>query len=52
MANRQRREINPEKRPFQLDGCHALSTSGPVVLEHYPKWYTGHNAEVSASNGN
>lgn len=32
-------EGNP-KRPFQLDGCHALRTDGPVVREHYPRWYT------------
>lgn len=41
MANRRRQESNPNRRPFQLDGCHALSTDGPVVAEHYPKWYTG-----------
>lgn len=26
-------------RPFHIDGCHALSASGPVVKEHYPQWY-------------
>jgi len=46
MANRQRRESRPDQRPFQLDGCHALRTGGSVVLEHYPKWYTGDSAEV------
>ncbi|MDM9558689.1 DUF2889 domain-containing protein [Bordetella petrii] len=48
MANRRRQSSNPDKRPFQLDGCHALRTDGPVVLEHYPKWYTGDSAEAAA----
>ena len=28
-----------EHKPMQLDGCHALQSSGPVVARHYPKWY-------------
>ena len=36
MANQRRQESNPNRRPFQLDGCHALRTDGPVVAEHYP----------------
>ena len=41
-GNRRKRVAeNPEERPFQLDGCHALSTSGPVALKYYPRWYTG-----------
>lgn len=47
MANRRRQNSNPGVRPFQLDGCHALRTDGPVVLEHYPKWYTGDSAEAT-----
>lgn len=27
-----------DKKPFQLDGCHALRTDGPVVVKHYPRW--------------
>ncbi|OZI44531.1 hypothetical protein CEK29_07355 [Bordetella genomosp. 5] len=43
MAGRRRQNSasNPERRPFQLDGCHALRTDGPVVLAYYPQWYTG-----------
>lgn len=42
MANRVReKKGDPNKRPFQLDGCHALRTTGPVVLEQYPRWYVG-----------
>jgi len=29
----------PGRKPPHLDGCHALSTLGPVVKEHYPQWY-------------
>ena len=50
MANQRRQESNPNRRPFQLDGCHALRTDGPVVAEHYPKWYTGDSAEASAGS--
>lgn len=48
MAGRRRQKRNSDVRPFQLDGCHALRTDGPVVLEHYPKWYTGDSAEAAA----
>lgn len=27
------------QQPFQLDGCHALRTDGPIVKEFHPKWY-------------
>lgn len=44
MANKRRKEqLAPEqqtRRPFQLEGCHALRLDGPVVQELYPKWYT------------
>lgn len=26
-------------KPFSLDGCHALDTSGPVVAQFHPRWY-------------
>lgn len=48
MANQRRQKRDPNTRPFQLDGCHALRTDGPVVLEHYPKWYTGDSADAAA----
>src|SRR5690606_5656986 len=35
-----------EKRPFQLDGCHALRVDGAVAKEFYPKWYVMPVAEV------
>jgi len=41
MAHKRRENAvgGPERRPFQLDGCHALRVDGPVVLEHYPRWH-------------
>jgi len=36
----------PNKRPFQLEGCHALRLDGEVAKEFYPEWYTGPDAEV------
>jgi len=32
-----------DRKPFQLDGCHALDTTGPVVARFYPRWYRGEN---------
>lgn len=31
----------PDRKPFQLDRCHALDSHGPVVARYYPKWYRG-----------
>lgn len=31
-------EAEEERRPFQLDRCHALVTSGPAVAKFYPRW--------------
>ncbi|TAK45565.1 MAG: hypothetical protein EPO27_09860 [Betaproteobacteria bacterium] len=30
-------------KPFQLDACHALATTGETVRRLYPKWYVGKN---------
>jgi hypothetical protein len=34
-------EINASDstQPFQLDGCHALRTDGPLVKAFHPKWF-------------
>jgi hypothetical protein len=37
----------PEKRPFQIEGCHALRADGEAVKEFYPKWYTGPGVKTS-----
>lgn len=28
-------------KPFQLDRCHALDTTGETVRQYYPRWYVG-----------
>jgi hypothetical protein len=33
---------DPDKKPFQLDKCHALDATGNVVAKYYPRWYKGH----------
>ncbi len=30
---------SPERRPFELEGCHALSLDAPAVAKFYPLWY-------------
>jgi hypothetical protein len=32
---------DPASRPFQLDNCHALAETGPIVGRYYPQWYKG-----------
>lgn len=46
MANQRRKEQEDGKRPFQLDGCHALRTDGEVAREFYPHWYVAPAAEA------
>jgi hypothetical protein len=36
-----RREDDGDRKPFQLDRCHALETHAPAVRRYYPKWYRG-----------
>ncbi len=31
----------PRRRPGYIDSCHALSSDGEVVRQHFPDWYTG-----------
>jgi hypothetical protein len=40
-AGLKKREDEGEHKPFQLDRCHALETTGDVVRRYYPKWYRG-----------
>ncbi|HVO90843.1 MAG TPA: DUF2889 domain-containing protein [Casimicrobiaceae bacterium] len=35
------REDSGAHKPYQLDRCHALETSGEAVRRYYPKWYRG-----------
>ena len=40
-AGEMKEERDDGSRPFQLDRCHALETSGETVRKWYPKWYRG-----------
>ena len=55
-----RREVRqqaagPEgRKPFQLDKCHALVTTGAAVAKFYPRWYRGaepHSLETDTEQG-
>jgi DUF2889 family protein len=44
--------IQPEhQKPFQLDRCHALAVTSPVVGRYYPKWYRGTEPVKAADEG-
>lgn len=52
MANKRRKERSADaastaKRPFQLEGCHALRLTGPVAQQYYPEWYVASDHEAS-----
>jgi hypothetical protein len=34
---------DPDRKPFQVDRCHALEASGSAVARYYPKWHRGTN---------
>jgi hypothetical protein len=38
-AGEMREERPAGRKPFQLDQCHAMDTSGETVLKWYPEWY-------------
>ena len=38
-AGEMKEEQDDGTKPFQLDQCHALETSGDTVRRWYPKWY-------------
>ena len=40
-AGEMKEEQDDGTKPFQLDQCHALETSGETVRVWYPKWYRG-----------
>ncbi|MBL0142889.1 MAG: DUF2889 domain-containing protein [Betaproteobacteria bacterium] len=40
--------IPTDRKPPQLDRCHALDSRSPVVGRFYPKWYRGAAAVVEA----
>ncbi len=43
-AGERSEERSDGKKPFQLDQCQALETTGETVMKWYPKWYRGDKA--------
>jgi Protein of unknown function (DUF2889) len=39
-----------DEKPFQLDRCHALVTTGEVVRLHYPRWFRQPGANNLSQN--
>lgn len=39
-------DVPIDKKPFQLDSCHALATTSETVRRYYPKWFRN-NAPVA-----
>jgi hypothetical protein len=42
---------DPARKPFQIDGCHALDATKPVVAKYYPQWYKGSEKIEPAGEG-
>jgi Protein of unknown function (DUF2889) len=45
-------DANSEQKPFQLDRCHALNTTGPAVAKFYPKWHVRGHLKDAAQGAN
>jgi hypothetical protein len=43
------RTQDPDRQPFQLDKCHALDATRPVVAKYYPRWYRGNETIEAAA---
>jgi hypothetical protein len=42
--------LPPDRKPPQLDSCHALDSHGQTVAQFYPKWYSGGNPAADAGH--
>lgn len=42
---------DPARKPFQLDRCHALDSTGPAVARYYPRWYRGTEPIAAVGEG-
>ena len=42
---------DPDRKPFQIDRCHALDATKPVVAKYYPRWYKGTEEIEAAGEG-
>ncbi|HVF62583.1 MAG TPA: DUF2889 domain-containing protein [Casimicrobiaceae bacterium] len=51
LAGLKPREDDGIDKPFQLDRCHALDTTGNVVRRYYPKWFRNASNNVLEGAG-
>ena len=42
---------DPARRPFQLDRCHSLALTSPIVARFHPRWYKGGEPVDEAGEG-
>jgi hypothetical protein len=42
---------DPSRKPFPLDRCHALDSTGAAVARYYPRWYRGAEPIDPAAEG-
>ena len=47
-AGEMREDRMDERKPFQLDHCLAMDTSGETVRKWYPQWYAGSKEKADA----
>lgn len=43
-------DLQTDKKPFQLDSCHALETSSETVRRYYPKWFRADATEPAVAD--
>jgi hypothetical protein len=48
-AGERRETIDDGRKPFQLDSCHALATTGEAVRLYYPKWFVRDGVDMTAN---
>jgi len=49
-ARNQQGAERADRRPFQLDRCHALVTTGAAVAKFYPRWFRGEVEQHAAGD--
>jgi hypothetical protein len=42
---------DPDKRPFQINGCHALEETSEAVRKYYPRWYRAERVKGEGVKG-
>jgi hypothetical protein len=45
LKHQQELEAHPDQKPILINSCHAFDSSGEVVKQYFPRFYTGKNVE-------